>query len=145
MTPNFESDVAPQGSVADPRSVPALEFHAAQLIWGERHLGDVRATLTKVDDGIVLKSLAVDAASFAVNATGAWRGKDAGIAHITGAVTSTDVQNTLTDLGYAELIQAKAGRDGVRPDMVGGRRARRHSVKFPATCNCRSTKGRSLA
>jgi uncharacterized protein (TIGR02099 family) len=101
---------ADAGGVADPHGVPALEFHALQLIWGERHFGDVRATLSRVDDGVLLKSLAINAPSFAVNATGEWGGKDAGIAHISGAVTSTDVQSTLSDLGYAELIQAKSGK-----------------------------------
>ncbi len=95
---------------ANPRSVPALEFHAAQLVWGERRFGDVRATLTKVDDGIRLKSLAVAAPGFSMNATGDWRGKDTGSAHVTGAVTSTDLQSTLSDLGYADVIQAKSGR-----------------------------------
>ncbi len=100
---------APSG-LADPRAVPALEFHAAQLIWGGRGFGDVRATLTKLDDGIRLKSLTVAAPSFAVNAEGEWRGKDPGRARITGAVTSTDVQSTLRDLGYADVMQAKSGK-----------------------------------
>jgi uncharacterized protein (TIGR02099 family) len=98
------------GGVANPRTVPALEFHAAQLIWGERRFGDVRATLTKLDDGVRLKGLSVAGPSFAVNAEGDWRGKDAGTAHIVGAVTSTDVQSTLKDLGYADVIQAKSGK-----------------------------------
>ena len=97
-------------SPSDPRGLPALEFHAAQMVWGERHLGDVRATLTKVEDGVLLKSLAVAGPSFTVNATGEWRGEDAGTAHIIGAVSSTDVQSTLSDLGYADVIQAKSGK-----------------------------------
>jgi len=101
---------ASSSGFSDPRAVPALEFHAAQLIWGERDFGDVRATLTKLDDGIRLKSLAVAAPSFAVNADGEWRGKDASIARITGALTSTDVQSTLRDLGYADVMQAKSGK-----------------------------------
>jgi len=52
----------------------------------------------------------VAAPSFAVNADGEWRGKDAGIARITGALTSTDVQSTLRDLGYADVMQAKSGK-----------------------------------
>jgi uncharacterized protein (TIGR02099 family) len=96
--------------LSDPRGVPALEFHAAQLIWGERQFGDVRATLTKLDDGVRLKSLNVLGPSFAVTAAGEWRGPGEGTAHITGAVTSTDVQSTLKDLGYADVIQAKSGK-----------------------------------
>jgi uncharacterized protein (TIGR02099 family) len=105
-------DAAPPtaGGSFDPRSVPALDFHAAHLIWGERRFGDVRATLTKVDDGVRLKSLSIDGPSFAVTADGEWRGPDGGSARIAGAVTSTDVQSTLKDLGYADVIQAKSGK-----------------------------------
>jgi uncharacterized protein (TIGR02099 family) len=109
-SPAPPAEPAAMSGLSDPRGVPALEFHAAQLIWGERRFGDVRATLTKLDDGIRLKALTVAAPSFAVNADGEWRGKDAGTAHITGAVTSTDVQSTLRDLGYADVMQAKSGK-----------------------------------
>jgi uncharacterized protein (TIGR02099 family) len=95
---------------SDPRAAPALDFHAAQLIWGGRRFGDVRATLTKLEDGVHLKGLSVSAPSFAVSADGEWRGQDAGTAHIAGAITSTDVQSTLKDLGYADVIQAKSGK-----------------------------------
>jgi uncharacterized protein (TIGR02099 family) len=98
------------GGFSDPRAVPALDFHAAQLVWGERRFGDVRATLTKLGDGVRLKTLTVAGPSFAVTADGEWRGPDAGIARIAGAVTSTDVQSTLKDLGYADVIQAKSGK-----------------------------------
>jgi len=101
---------AASAGLPNPRAVPALDFHAAQLIWGERRFGDVRATLTKLDDGVRLKGLSVAGPTFAVSAAGDWRGKDAGTAHIAGAVTSTDVQSTLKDLGYADVIQAKSGK-----------------------------------
>jgi uncharacterized protein (TIGR02099 family) len=106
------SDAAPAAAsgFSDPRAVPALDFHAAQLVWGERRFGDVRATLTKLNDGIRLQGLTVAGPSFAVTAEGDWRGPHAGIAHIAGAVTSTDVQSTLKDLGYADVIQAKSGK-----------------------------------
>ena len=106
------SDAVPTAASGsfDPRGVPALEFHAAQLIWGERRFGDARATLTHLSDGIRLKSLIVNGPSFAMNATGDWRGLDGGTARITGAVTSTDVQSTLSDLGYAAVMDAKSGK-----------------------------------
>jgi uncharacterized protein (TIGR02099 family) len=96
-------------AAANPRSVPALRFHAADLIWGDRHLGDVRATLTKLDDGISLQQLNVTAPTFAVSARGEWRGKDAGQARMQGMVSSTGVGATLKDLGYAAVLEAKTG------------------------------------
>jgi uncharacterized protein (TIGR02099 family) len=95
---------------ADPRSVPAVNFHASELIWGERHFGDVTGTLAKQDFGIALKSLSVTGPSFSVSAQGEWRAKDAGVSRIKGTLASTDVQSTLKDLGYADVIEARAGK-----------------------------------
>jgi uncharacterized protein (TIGR02099 family) len=97
---------APSG---DPRTIPAINFHAADLILGERQFGEVRATVLKLDDGVSLQQLSVTATSFSVSAQGEWRGKDAGLGHIVGTLSSTDVQSTLKQLGYAEVIQAKSG------------------------------------
>jgi len=95
---------------ADPRAIPALYFHAKELIWGERQFGDVTATLAKQEEGVALKSLSVKAPTFSVSAQGEWRAKDAGVSRIKGTLTSTDVQGTLKDLGYADVIQAKSGK-----------------------------------
>jgi uncharacterized protein (TIGR02099 family) len=95
---------------ADPRGMPPLYFHAKELIWGERQFGDVTATLAKEEEGVALKSLSVTAPTFSVNAEGEWRAKDAGVSRIKGTLTSTDVQGTLKDLGYADVIQAKSGK-----------------------------------
>jgi uncharacterized protein (TIGR02099 family) len=95
---------------ANPRGIPDINFHAAQMIWGERQFGDVAATLAKLDDGISLKQLTVTAANFSASATGEWRGKDAGTAHIDGTLSSTDVGATMRDLGYDAVIEAKTGK-----------------------------------
>jgi uncharacterized protein (TIGR02099 family) len=98
------------GGLADPHSIPAVNFHAADLTAGERHFGDVQATLLKLDDGISLEHVTVTNPSFSISAQGQWRGKGAGSGRIVGTLTSSDVQNTLQQLGYAEVIQAKTGR-----------------------------------
>ena len=77
---------------------------------GERQFGEVRATLLKLDDGVSLQQLTVSGGSFDVSAQGEWRGKDAGLGRIVGTLTSSDVQSTLKQLGYADVIQAKSGR-----------------------------------
>jgi len=94
----------------DPRIIPAINFHAAELTMGERQFGEVRATLLKLDDGVSLQQLSATAASFSISAQGEWRGKDAGLGHIVGTLSSTDVESTLKQLGYADVIQAKSGR-----------------------------------
>jgi uncharacterized protein (TIGR02099 family) len=97
-------------AVGDPRVVPAVNFHAADLNLGERQFGDVQATLVKLDDGVGLKQLTVAGADFNASATGEWRGKDVGTGRIEGTLTSTDVQGTLKRLGYMPVIEAKTGR-----------------------------------
>ena len=96
-------------AAGDPNSIPAINFHAAELIMGERQFGDVRATLLKLVDGVSLQQLTVTGASFDVSAQGEWRGKDAGLARIVGTLSSSDVESTLKQLGYADVIQAKTG------------------------------------
>ncbi len=97
-------------AAANPRAVPAIDFHAAEVTWGERHFGDVRATLRKVDDGITVPQISAHGPSFAASAQGEWRGKGAGVGRIEGAVTSTDVHETLRQFGFADVIEAKIGK-----------------------------------
>ena len=94
---------------ADPHAIPAIEFHAADMSAGERKFGNVHATLAKLNDGISLQQLSVTGASFNVTAKGEWRGKGVGLGRVEGAMNSTDVQETLKQLGYAPVIEAKAG------------------------------------
>ena len=94
----------------DPHSMPAINFHAKELIWGERQFGDVTATLAKQEQGLALKALSVTAPTFTVSAQGEWRAREEGVSRIKGTLTSTDVQGTLKDLGYADVIQAKSGK-----------------------------------
>jgi uncharacterized protein (TIGR02099 family) len=95
---------------ANPRSIPALDFHAAETIWDGRELGDVQATLRKLDDGISLKQLSITGANFSAKAKGEWRGKDAGLGRVQGSLSSTDVGATMKDLGYDAVIEAKTGK-----------------------------------
>ena len=97
-------------SSADPRTVPAIDLHAANVEWGERQVGDVQAKLVKLDDGVSLTQLTVAGGSFNVSAKGDWRGKDAGLGHIVGTLNSSDVQETIKQLGYIPVIEAKTGR-----------------------------------
>jgi uncharacterized protein (TIGR02099 family) len=104
---------AKAGTVADgisPRNVPALNFHAAQLIWGGRHFGDVEASVGRLDDGVSLQRLAVTGPSLSVAAQGEWRGAGSGASRIQGTMNSTDVEATMKALGYADVLQAHSGK-----------------------------------
>jgi len=104
---------------ANPRRIPAINFHSAETIWDERQLGDVQARLEKLEDGIGLKQLTAAGASYTVSAAGEWRGKDAGQGRLEGALTSTDVGSTLKELGYAAVIEAKTGKVDFDMSWVG--------------------------
>jgi uncharacterized protein (TIGR02099 family) len=93
-----------------PGSIPALQVHIDVMDWGDRHLGNVQATVSKASDGVVLDELTAASPSFSVKAQGEWRGKDAGLGHVAGVLQSTDVRTTLTQLGYADVMAAKSGR-----------------------------------
>jgi uncharacterized protein (TIGR02099 family) len=101
-----QKSAADQENATDPRSLPAINFHAAALTWGDRQFGDVRATLVKVEDGISLKQLTATSPTYGASATGEWRGSSSSIK---GMITSTDVGETMKQLGFDAVIDAKSG------------------------------------
>jgi len=93
-------------SGADPRTLPAARVHAAQLAWGDREFGEVRAELVRLEDGVSLKQLTAASPTFTANATGEWRGAGG---HLEGGMVSTDVGESLKQLGFAAVLEAKSG------------------------------------
>jgi uncharacterized protein (TIGR02099 family) len=104
---------------ADPHGIPSIAFHSKATIWGERQLGEVNARITKVNDGITLDHLSLTGPSFTATAQGEWRGKDTGVERLQGSMDSSDVQKTLTQLGYADMLAAKSGHASVDLQWVG--------------------------
>jgi len=110
--------VAPAAAAADtaeaaaisPRAVPAMHFSANDFSWDRIDLGKLQGTVSKHDDGITIDQLTATNPSFTVKAQGEWRGKGSGLGHLQGSLASTDVQATLTQLGYAGVISAKTGQ-----------------------------------
>lgn len=92
-----------------PRNFPAIRFHARQLHWVGRKLGDVQATVSQADQGVSLDHLTMKGGTFSVDAHGDWRGEGVGTGHIIGSLISSDVAATLTELGYAKVIAAQQG------------------------------------
>jgi uncharacterized protein (TIGR02099 family) len=90
----------------DPRALPAVRFHAAELAWGDREFGEVRATIEKLDDGVSIKEITATSASYGANAAGEWR---IGGSRIKGLITSYDVGETMKQLGFAAVLEAKSG------------------------------------
>jgi len=99
-------DDAEKKPTIDPRALPAVRFHAAELAWGDRQFGEVRATIEKLDDGVGLKEITATSTSFGLNASGEWR---IGGSHVKGVITSYDVGETMKQLGFAAVLEAKSG------------------------------------
>ena len=106
LAPATDAASGDAGNPTDPRSIPAINFHAAELTWDDRQFGDVRATLVKLEDGVALKALTATSPSYGLDATGEWRGDTS---EIKGTISSTDVGETLKQLGFAAVIDAKTG------------------------------------
>lgn len=104
-----EPSVASASSIG-PGSVPALKVRIDELNFGDRHLGDVHATVSRAADGVKLDQLTIDSPSFNVKAQGDWHGKEAGTGHLAGTLHSSDVGTTLIQLGYANIMTARTGR-----------------------------------
>ncbi len=128
--PDTAAEATPAGdsSGANPHGIPAIDFHAADMIWGERQFGDVHASLRKLDDGISLTELTMTGPNFSGNATGEWRGREAGTAHVQGSLSSTDVAGTLKQLGTDPVIEAKTGKLDFDLNWIGAPTAEALSV-----------------
>ena len=133
-----------RGEPGDPRAIPALNFHAAELDLGRAAVRRRAGDLVKLDDGIRLEAADRRRAPLsrrARRASGAARTRATG--HIEGTLTSTDVQDTLKQLGYAAVIEAKSGRMDFDLNWAGAPTADALSQAARATCSCRSTRVRS--
>ncbi|HTV94505.1 MAG TPA: YhdP family protein [Steroidobacteraceae bacterium] len=109
-----ETDAPPAGeggadrnSAFDPRTLPAIRFHAGELTWGDRQFGEVQATIVKVDNGVSLTALTASSPSYGAHLTGEWRGSSS---DVKGTITSSDVGETLKQLGFDAVLEAKSGR-----------------------------------
>ena len=98
---------------ADPHAIPALNFHAKDLIWGERQFGDVTATLAKEDEGVALKSLSVTAPTFSVSAQGEWRARDAGVSRIKGTLDQHRCAGHAEGFGIRGRDSGQERQDGI--------------------------------
>lgn len=95
---------------ADPRTLPPIAFHAGDFKAGIVHLGEISGLLRPVENGARLEGFTAHRAEMRMTAEADWRMVDGH--HRTalrGILDSTDVQPTLSALGYAASIDAAAG------------------------------------
>jgi uncharacterized protein (TIGR02099 family) len=88
----------------DPRNLPAITVKAAEFGIGERMFGALEADVARTPEGLVTDNIAMRDASFQISGSGRWvfDGDDpSGFrSFLTGALSSSDVVQTMQRLGY---------------------------------------------
>jgi len=94
----------------DPRQWPDVSASIGEFTaWGRR-LGFMRAEISHAADGVHLDSFSSQSSSFAMQGSGSWLVTPQGeVSGLKLELNSTDVLQTMTDLGYGESIAGKRG------------------------------------
>jgi uncharacterized protein (TIGR02099 family) len=94
----------------DPAQWPNVNVSVAEFeAWGKK-LGFLRAELRRTTDGIVLQSVNTQAATFTLHGSGAWSaGPQGQQSALKVELASTDMLQTLRDLGYGATLTGKHG------------------------------------
>ncbi len=98
----------------DPRGLMAMEVSVEDSALGRWHLGQLELTAVPASDGLVVQRVTTRAPSFQIRGAGSWRvkGGDAAVqeTRLQATLESTDVQDTLGQLGLGSAISGKSGR-----------------------------------
>jgi uncharacterized protein YhdP len=113
-------------STVDPRQVPAIEARVNDFEWGGRQLGQVRAQIDRVPQGLAINGFTAQGESFSAEITGSWLSYDVAAGPrsisttIDATLASTDVQATLQALGYGDVAAGKRGLLQAKLSWPGG-------------------------
>ncbi|AMN46644.1 hypothetical protein ACG33_05940 [Steroidobacter denitrificans] len=105
----------------DPQALPNLQLHVSDLRWGDRTIGALDLKASRVPQGIRFDSISVRSEAARAEGHGAWLSTGEGQhSSLTMTITSTDVEATLSALGYDPFIEARHGRVGASVSWPGG-------------------------
>jgi uncharacterized protein (TIGR02099 family) len=94
----------------DPRNIPNLQVHIADLSMGTRELGTVDLKASRLPQGIRFDSATIVGASAHAEGQGEWIVTPEGQhSSLKATITSDDVRATLRALNYGDVIEAKHG------------------------------------
>ncbi len=95
---------------ADPRQWPNITASVDEFDAYGKHLGATHAEIKRVPDGLSLQSFTAKSAGHELTATGSWTNPPTGErGDLKLKLESTDLQQTLVDLGYGPGLTAKHG------------------------------------
>lgn len=116
-----DEDADSAGRDGDPHALPNLQLHVSDLRWGDRRIGAVDLTASRVPQGIRFDSIGVRGEAARAEGHGEWlaTGQEQH-SSLTMTITSTDVEATLSALGYDPFIEARHGQVGASVSWPGG-------------------------
>ena len=98
------------GAAIDPRGLPAMSIRVADFALGERYFGALNAVVAKIPAGLSVESLTAVDETFDIAANGRWVANDdhpsGSRTHVTGTLSSRNVETTLARLGYVPGIES---------------------------------------
>lgn len=98
------------GSSPDPRQFPSMHISADAFSALGKRFGTLRAELVRADDGLRLRSFTATTHSFSAKGSGSWLVTPSGQqSAVSFALESSNVLETLKDLGYGATLTGKRG------------------------------------
>ncbi len=114
-------------AILDPRKLPPIRLTAADFALGDRHLGAVEILMERVEGGLEAKTIKTKDESFEIAGTGRWVADSAdplgSRTSATATLTSTDVMQTMTRLGFTPGIVSNQMSALIDLNWSGGPRA----------------------
>ncbi len=105
----------------DPRQLPNMQLHIADLQWADRVIGTVDLDATRVPQGIRFNTTNSMGEAARGEGRGEWLVTPAGQqSSMTATVTSSNVAQTLHSLGYSEFLDARRGEIHADLSWPGG-------------------------
>ncbi|SVA34495.1 uncharacterized protein METZ01_LOCUS87349 [marine metagenome] len=94
----------------DPRILPPIQAKIAEFAIGDVQFGALEASVVSVSQGLQTEKLELTGDSYTVTGAGAWLViEDTQRSRLQMSLASTDVLDTLVDMGYEPLMDAEAG------------------------------------
>ncbi len=103
-----DEEPSDEPSTVDPRTLPPISLKAAEFALGDRHFGAVTAELQRIENGLEGMAISTKDETFEIVGTGRWIFDESepfgSRTYTTATISSTDVLQTMTRLGFAPGI-----------------------------------------
>lgn len=118
---------AGEPAMLDPRKLPPITLTAADFALGDRHVGAVEMLVERIEGGLEAKSIRTRDKSFEIVGAGKWVADTSdplgSRTSATATLTSTDVMQTMTRLGFTPGIVSDQMTANIDLNWSGGPRA----------------------